>query len=217
MPNPNRRPMIRGLGQTPAAAAGAAPAQPSSAQLDGPLTPNTLFVVLETLARQMRDKPPGISPGALVQYYNDLSSGVIVPEDMKIEDLKFTVKIDPSGNITAQSDPVLLISRYNFALRRVMGYVMDPHFAGSAPALVDFQVREAGRNFDVFKRPVNMGSLLNGAAQPAEWDGVYITVPGTTLEVNWTVDNARWPALVGAAKEFGVQLLGDYVACSPVG
>jgi hypothetical protein len=50
----------------------------------------------------------------------------------------------------------------------------------------------------------------------AAWDGVYITVPGTDLAVAWSVDTQRWPALVGATKEFGVQLLGDYVACAPV-
>ena len=47
------------------------------------------------------------------------------------------------------------------------------------------------------------------------WDGVYICVPGTTLEALWTVDTNRWAALVVAAREFGIQLLGDYVACAP--
>lgn len=181
-----------------------------------PLTPASLFSVLNAFADGFSKREQRVPPGALVQYYSDLASGVLVPEDMKIEDLQFRVRIDPSGNVTFESAPVMLISRYNFALRRVMGFVMDPAFAGAAAALVDFQIREAGRNFDVFKRPVNMQSLLNNVSQPAEWDGVYITVPGTELEVNWTVDNARWPALVGASKEFGVQLLGDYVACSPV-
>jgi hypothetical protein len=206
---------LRGLGQ------GAAEQTPTplmaQKQAEAPLTPSSLFHVLNAFAEQMGRQEKPIPPGALVQYYSDLASGVLAPEDMKIEDLQFRVRIDPFGNITFQSAPVMLISRYNFALRRVMGFVMDPHFAGAAAALVDFQVREAGRNFDVFKRPVNMQSLLNNVAQPAEWDGVYVTVPGTELEVDWVVDNARWPALVGASKEFGVQLLGDYVACSPVG
>ena len=203
-----------------AAAAGAAPAAGAPVVMEQPLVPSDLaklFLAIKAEMHAMRRMPQEIPPGAVVQYYNDLSSGVLAPEDMRIEDLFYRVQIDPSGQIISQSDPILLISRYNFALRRISPVAMDPAFAGAAPALVTFNVREAGRNFDVFKRPINMQSLLTSTSfGMAEWDGVYITVPGTTLEVNWTVDTTRWPALVGAAKEFGVQLLGDYVACSPV-
>lgn len=158
-----------------------------------------------------------IPPGALVQYYNDLASGVLAPEDMRIEDLQYKVQIDPDGNIVAETDAIELVSRYNFAFRRIVGFAMDPDLLGAAPFLVSFNVREQGRNFDVFKRPVNLQSLLSrdGGQVLAEWDGVYITVPGTQLAVNWTVDTKRWAALVGASREFGVQLLGDYTACAP--
>lgn len=203
-PNAFRRPM------------GQAPEGQQPAPQDRPVMASDLASLFLAMRGELNKQQGRVQPGALVQYYNDLSSGVIAPEDMRIEDLQFRVQIDPSGQIISQSDPILLISRYNFALRRIMGIVMDPAFAGAAPSLVSFQIREAGRNFDVFKRPVSMQSLMLGTFGVAEWDGVYITVPGTTLEVNWTVDNTRWPALVGAAKEFGVQLLGDYVACSPV-
>jgi len=183
----------RGFAQAPAAAPAAPPERPAGLL------------------------PKGIAPGALVQYYNDLASGMVVPEDMRLEDLQFRVQIDQNGNIVFNTQPILLVSRYNFAFRRVTGWVMDPDFAGPAPALVDFQIQEQGRNFDIFKRPVSMQSLLsrNGSGNIHEWDGVYIMVPGTTVEVIWTVDTVRWPALVGAARELGIQLLGDYVACAP--
>lgn len=158
-----------------------------------------------------------VPPGALVQYFNDLASGAIVPEDMRLEDLQFRVQIDPTGAITFQTPSIMLISRYQFALRRIMGFALDPEFVGAAAALVSFQVREQGRNFDIFKRPISMASILStsGPGKPAEWDGVYISVPGTEIEVNWVVDTARWAALVGSTKEFGVQLMGDYTACTP--
>lgn len=185
---------LGGLAQSPAAAASAAP-----------------------MISTERQPPPPLSvpPGALIQYYSDLSSGMLPPENMRIEDLQFRVQIDPTGTITSQSDKVTLVSRYNFAFRRVTGFIMDPDLAGAAPALVNFQIREEGRDFDVFKRPVSMSSLLSrsGSGNIAEWDGVYITVPGTDLNVSWTIDTVRWPILVGATKELGIQLLGDYVVC----
>jgi len=155
-----------------------------------------------------------VPPGALLSYYSDLSSGLLAPEDMRIEDLQFRVVIDPTGNIVSQSNAVTLISRYNFAFRRVTGFAMNPGFVGASPMLVNFNVREQGRDFTVFKRPVSMQSILaGGAGNTSEWDGVYITVPGTDLAVDWTIDTQRWAALVGTTQEFGVQLLGDYVVC----
>ncbi len=158
-----------------------------------------------------------VPPGAMVEYYSDLAGGLLAPEDMRLEDAAFRVQIDPAGDIVFSTDPILFISRYQFAFRQIVGWAMDPDVVGSAPALVGFNVREDGRNFDVFRRPVDMQSLLsrNGSGNIHKWDGVYITVPGTTMSVEWFVDRARWAALVGAAREFGVQLLGDYVACAP--
>jgi hypothetical protein len=156
-----------------------------------------------------------VPPGALLQYYSDLSSGLLPPEDMRIEDLQYRVQIDPTGQIVTQSEKVTLIARYIFAFRRMSGFILDGDLAGFGPGLVNFQVQEQGRDINVFKRPVSMQSLLSrsGSGNIAEWDGVYTTVPGTDLAVNWTVDSARWTALVGATKEMGIQILGDYVVC----
>ena len=49
-------------------------------------------------------QPEKVPPGALVKYYSDIASGVVVPEDMRIEDLQFRVQIDPLGNIVFQTD-----------------------------------------------------------------------------------------------------------------
>ena len=187
-------------------------------QTPAPMTLDKLRGYMRSLSpeqvAQVLGKTP-IPPGAVVQYYNDIASGVLAPEDMRIEDLQFRVVIDPAGNIVSQTDAITLVSRYMFVFRRVMAFLMDPDLGGAAPALVNFQVRENGRNFEIFKRPVSMASMLSRTDQQTEWDGIYTTVPGTDISVEWSVDTARWPGLVGATKEFGVQLLGDYVACAP--
>lgn len=168
------------------------------------------------LGQAERPQPQRVPPGALVQYYGDLSSGVLPPEDMRIESIQFRVTINPLGQITFQSSAVQIISRYNFAFRRIVGFALDPATSGAAPALLSFNVLEHGRNFNVFKTPINFQTLMStsGAGNLAEWDGVYITVPGTQIEVSWSVDT-RWAALVGATREFGVQLMGDLVVCRP--
>lgn len=174
-----------------------------------------LTSIAERLVPARGEKGPrGVPPGALIQYYSDLSSGLLAPEDMRIEDLSFSVIIDPLGGITKQSNAVTLVSRYNFAFRRATGFAMDPTMLGPAAALISFNIREQGRDFTIFKRPVTMASILSGGAgNTAEWDGVYVTVPGTDLAVDWTIDSQRWPGLVGRTVEVGVQLLGDYVVC----
>jgi hypothetical protein len=171
-------------------------------------------------AAEAPEAPPAdgvIPPGEIVRYYNDLASGLVVPEDMRLEDLQFRVQINPLGQIVFSTAAIPLISRYQLGFNKMVAWAADPDVAGAAPSLVSFNIHEQGRNFDVFKRPVNLQSLLSrqGSGNIHEWRGVYITVPGTEIEVQWTVDTVRWPALVGAAREFGVQLLGDYVACAP--
>lgn len=158
-----------------------------------------------------------VSPqvGPLRAYYDDLASGKIPPENMRIESLEYRVRIDPAGAIQFSTAAVQIISQYNFALRRVAGFALNPAGLGSAPALIGFNIKEEGRNFTVFKRPISMASILatSGAGNLAEWDGVYICVPGTQVLVDWSVDTQRWPILVGATIEVGVQLIGDYVVC----
>ena len=179
------------------------------------ISPPDLRRVVGEVTRALQAPTGLIPPGSLRQYYNDLSSGELAPEDMRIEDLQYRVLIDPTGNIVSQSQKITLVSRYNFAFRRVTGFIMNPDFAAAAPSLVNFQIQEQGRDFSVFKRPVSMQSLLGrpGGIGPAEWDGVYVTVPGTDLAVDWFIDTQRWAALVGTTQEMGVQLTGDYVVC----
>lgn len=157
-----------------------------------------------------------IPPGEILTYYGDLASGALRPEDVRIEALTYRATIDRDGVITSQSPKITIISRYNFALRAVYGAVLNPQIAGFAAGLVRFNIREQGRNFNVFKQPVTLSGVTNGgSAVPYDWSGVYITVPGTDLEVEWAVDASLWQSLVGAPRIVEVVLVGDYIACGP--
>jgi hypothetical protein len=159
-----------------------------------------------------------IPPGAILTYYGDIASGAIRPEDVRIEALTYRAIIDRFGVVNFQSPKITIIARYNLAIRAVYAAILDPSNAGWAPGLISFNLREQGRNFDIFKNPVTLSGITNGgSAVPYEWDGVYITVPGTDLDVTWSVNAQLWATLVGAPRIAEVIVTGDYIACGPQG
>lgn len=162
--------------------------------------------------------PAMIPPGELLQYYGDLASGALRPEDVRFEALTFRVTINAAGVIVQQTpanSTVQIVSRYNLALETVRASIMNPELAGAAPALVTFNMREQGRNIDVFKAPVDFAALVNNSANPLSWRGTYITIPGTQFEVAWFVDAVQWANLVGGTRTLKLTVTGSYIACSP--
>lgn len=156
--------------------------------------------------------PEQIPPGPILQYYGDIASGAIKPEDVKIEALTFFAVIDAAGLVVSQTDKVTVNARMSLAIREVRSSIMLPELAGAAPDLITFNAKEQGRNFDIFKKPIDFSACMG--IRPYEWDGVYICVPGTDLEVVWTVDTALWVIFVGAPKRVKVTITGDYIACT---
>jgi len=180
-----------------------------------------LTSILELL-RQIVFPPKGdaraIPPGAILTYYGDIASGAIRPEDVRFDALTYRVVVDATGTPVFTSDKVTVIARYNFAIRRIYGAVLNPEFAGPTAGFIKFNLLEQARNFNVFKRPVTLSAITpGGSSEPYVWDGVYITIPGTDLEVSWTIDSALFATLVGATKFAEVVISGDYIACGPQG
>jgi len=157
--------------------------------------------------------PAQIPPGEILTYYGDLASGAIRPEDVRIEDLTFRGIINAQGQVVFQTSKITVISRYTLAIRRVYVSMFNVELDGGSSSLVRFNIREQGRGFDVFKQPVSIAACLHRG--PYEWDGVYMCIPGTDLEVNFTVDTTLWQSLVGATRIFDVVVSGDYIACGP--
>lgn len=153
--------------------------------------------------------------GPIRAYYADLISGQIQPEDMRIESLPFRAEINAAGQVFTQSDPTNVISRYNFVILKVLAWIANPFFAGFAPGLMRFNLKDQGRNFDVFKLPQFLHSYVGsgGTTQPHDYYGCFITVPGSALAVDWTIDTVLWASQVGAYRMVGVDVTGDYVNC----
>ncbi len=175
-----------------------------------------LINLLTALVFPNKGKAATIPAGEVLRYYGDLASGAIRPEDVRIEALTYRLIVNPDGTTAFTTPKVSIISRYNFCIRRVYGALANPSFAGAAAALIKFNFLEQARNFNVFKVPLTLSPVASGnSTQPYLWDGVYITVPGTDLEVSWFVDQTLFVSLVGATKIAEVVLSGDYIACGP--
>ncbi len=175
--------------------------------------------LLDTL-KQIVFPPKGdaraIPPGAILTYYADIASGAIRPEDVRFEALTFKIIVDATGTPVFTSDKVTVIARYNLAIRR-MYCALAESIASPAGQFINFNVLEQARNFSIFKRPVSIAAAARASSEPFAWDGVYITVPGTDLEVSWSIDSALYASLIGSTKHAQIVITGDYIACGPQG
>lgn len=175
--------------------------------------------ILELL-KQIVFPPKGdaraIPPGAVLTYYGDIASGAIRPEDVRFEAITYKAIVDATGTPVFTSDKVTVIARYNLAIRRIYAALPET-FASPAGQFVNFNVLEQARNFNIFKRPVSIAAPSRASSEPFAWDGVYITVPGTDLEVSWSIDSALYASLIGSTKHAQVVVSGDYIACGPQG
>lgn len=156
--------------------------------------------------------PATTPPGQILTYYGDIASGAVRPEDMRFEGLTYRAIIDATGLVVAQTAAINVVSTYNLALRSFVGEVINPDLAGAAAGLVKWNFKEQGRNFTVFKQPRSLGACI---VNPTLYDGVYMCVPGTTLECEWTIDTTLWPVLVGATRVVQITANGDYIRCGP--
>jgi len=176
---------------------------------------NQIVELLKALVFPSKGNAATIPAGETLRYYGDIASGAIRPEDVRIEALTYRVIVNAAGSVAFSTPKVSVIARYSLAIRRIYGGVLNPNMAGATSGLVKFNVMEQGRNFNVFKVPVSLSVI--GASQPFLWDGIYITIPGTDLEVPWVVDQVLFVSLVGQSKIAEIVITGDYIACGPQG
>ena len=150
--------------------------------------------------------------GPIRAYYADLTSGQVYPESMRIESLPFRARVDATGQIQDQTQAQQVNSQFNLVIRDVIAW-MQPEPVGLAGSLARFNIMDQGRGFTVFKVNQFIASYFGASQGSHSWDGCFVTVPGSQLEVSWTIDTINWPNQVGVNKHMGVDVVGDYVNC----
>ena len=136
----------------------------------------------------------------------------IVPDIEKVDAITFTASVTAAGGIVTQATQVRVNPDYDFVLFGIIGFLEDPNTSPADIARITFQCREAGRNYDVFTTPLNMGGLVgnSGPSAPIEWrpQGVYVFRHGAEIQPTFAITAALAAA---GPRTVGVILYGANV------
>lgn len=140
----------------------------------------------------------------------------LMPEIMRINLLTFHARVAADGTIT-QASSVRLSADYDFELTGITASFQAP--AGAITEYADFarfqmQLRESGRNYDIFDTgPVNLLPFVSTAGPGALVDfprGLYMFRHGAEIQCTITADSVGG-TFTGVAKSIVVLLIGNYV------
>ena len=148
--------------------------------------------------------------GAILDRYNDLRNPELGIDVIRPELPEFLVTVAADGTITP-SDSQPTLKGYILSIYGVQAWAKGGTIPGdNAPALISFNIVETGRGQNVFKKTVRLSGFME--TQEGSWFSPYRCLPGTDLEISWTVATT-WTAEINAQRVFGVRLMADYYLC----
>lgn len=193
--------MARGFGQAPAPAP--APAGPGSAI-------SLVVDAIKGLIQVLGEKADGF----LQAHVREVSS--LVPEIMRVNIITYHVRLSSAGAIT-QAASVRISGDYDFELTGITASFQAP--AGDVTEYADFarftlQLRESGRNYDVFDTgPVNLLPFVSTAGPGALIEfprGLYMFRHGAEIACTIAADSVGG-AYGGVARSIVIMLVGNYI------
>jgi len=149
--------------------------------------------------------------GPIAEYLKDITK--LPPEIVRPEQYRFRIRIQAQAQ-TFVSTADRIDAEYVFALRRIKGSVSNPTV--NAPDLhrMEFNIVDQGRGRGgIFRNPINMSTLAgtSGPGHDMIWDSFYAFVPGSDINVDFTVLGALTDFIQGGDITFFVSLTGDLV------
>jgi hypothetical protein len=137
------------------------------------------------------------------------------PEVTKFDSLVFTASLaSATGILTAQVPLIRVPSDYDFSCYGLRGWVQNPGDQPSNLGLITFNVRESGRNQDIFATTdQQMASLVapSGPANDLIFPERTLLRAGCELQARFTVAPG-WIVSAGATKLVGFILFGQSIA-----
>jgi hypothetical protein len=163
-------------------------------------------VVVQMLRRLLQVEPAGFITDHLREILR------LPPELSRIDMVSFVCAIDANGIVTAQPGTVRLDPDYQHELFAIIGWSQNPAVAYAGIPYVTFNIREQGRNFDIFVTNANMAALTTnvGPGSQVEYPrGSYVFRKGADVQVRFIVTNpAAYLAVAQQeAKLYGITLL----------
>lgn len=138
------------------------------------------------------------------------------PEIIRVNLITFHVRISAGGAVT-QASNARLSADYNFELTGITAAFQAP--VGAITEYADFfrftmQLRESGRNYDVFDTgAINFGAIVStaGPAQIVDFPrGMYLFRAGAEIQCTVAADSVGG-SFSAVAKSIVVMLVGNYV------
>jgi hypothetical protein len=164
-------------------------------------------VVVQMLRRLLQVEPAGFITDHLREVLH------LPPEISRIDMVTFVCDIAADGTITTQPGTVRLDPDYEHELFGIIGWMQDPENGFAAIPLVSFNIREQGRNFDIFVNNPRMAGLVTsvGTGNQVEYPrGAYVFRRGADVQVRFNVtDVVAYNALVDEDKLYGIVLLNN--------
>lgn len=153
------------------------------------------------------------SEGFITEHLREILD--LPPELSRIDQISFACDITAAAAAITQPATVRLNPDYQHELFAIIGYVNQPATDPGLPTLCNFNLREQGRNFDIWttNSPMAMYVGPGGSYGMIEYPrGAYVFRSGADVQCRFQVPNAA--AYIAAAtidKTWGITLLTNMV------
>lgn len=163
-------------------------------------------VVIQMLRRLLQVEPAGFITDHLREVLH------LPPELSRINMVTFVCDIAADGGITTQPPSVRLDPDYQHELFGIIGWMQNPAVAFAGVPYVSFNIREQGRNFDLFVNNPRMASLVSAVGVSAQIEyprGAYVFRQGADVQVRFQMTDVAAYAAVGSQEDklYGITLL----------
>lgn len=130
-------------------------------------------------------------------------------EISRIDSLSYVASVTAGGVIT-QPTTVRNMSEYAAEIYAIIGWEQTPGTDPGARTEIDFNIREQGRNFDLFNNNIRMASFVDTSGRGIiEWPrGGYVINAGADVQCRFTIPTvASYAAAASITKNYGVTVL----------
>lgn len=139
----------------------------------------------------------------------------LTPEVIRIALIPFEAQITAAGVLTGPAVGTRINSDYDFELTGLVASFQEPGTSPEDLASITFNMREAGRNFDIFDTgPINLMNLAStvGPGNVISFTrGLYLFRGGSEIRPIFALSTTNPVAVAAVARAINVMLIGNMI------